>query len=300
MESSLRRESLSHDMQKQSQSLLGAVTERALDKYVYDGKYHRYRLLDELETEQFILVGKGLLARVAENLETYLEELLVQIQNGDLKFQGRVGDLSWLIGYGDGLSIEAQIASPPNRYALAQPALTMIRNVDRERLVLSLCPFVHSFERGQDLDLSTCRRITVEPEQDIFINGFETLVWPASSGVLFLRVATLSLGAYDALFDVATGEVAGVFSTDVRASYIQTALRLFGAARSERGRALAEIAAASPLRELRWSAVNYFWRLRGEGVLGEIKGFLSDPDPQIRHIAASAVDRLVEGSRHAE
>jgi hypothetical protein len=291
------RNELNALLQSESERVLGSAAERGLGDYVFDGRYHRYKFFDTLARERFVGAAQAALMIVAKNLEHYLEELLERVEANDLNFKGGVGDLSWLIGYGDGLLAEAQIASPPSRYALAQPALMMFQNVDTQPLRLARCDFVHSFESGRDLEMSARKSTVIEPGEKAFIDGFETVVWPESSGVLFLRVATLSLGAYDALFDVRDGRAAGVFSTDVRAAYLQTALRLLGAAQSGKGRALAASAERSPIKELRWSALNYYWRSNAPDAGQKIKAFEADAHPQIRRLATKAVAKLAAQTR---
>jgi hypothetical protein len=184
------------------------------------------------------------------------------------------------------------LTSRRKQFALAQPVFTYFRNIDVQKLTVKRLQFDRSFEAIDALSLADADLIDILPGDSILVNGFRELIWFEDSGIALGMISTLPLAAYESPYDIETGERIGLFSTDMRLSSVEVALRTFAAAGWAGATDLAEAFSSHAIREMRWGALNYFWRTGSQDLSLWLERFSGDADPQVAALARACVAQM--------
>ena len=239
-------------------------------------------------SDKFEAEAKRILDIVVENIESLIDESVGGTLKTEQRFLGFVNDIGWIVGVGGALVIEARITLSTHRYAMAEPALSLMRNIDTDNLVMQKARLTSPYEQPNS-EIASIDNFDLAPGEDFFCDSRVECQWPITPGVLILKARTLQLGAYDALFDVETKRRVGLFSCDPRISGLDACMRVFASLKDQRAKPLATNLTNSPVKELRWNALNYFWRMGQNSVLENVPPLVDDEDPSISSLAKAAL-----------
>lgn len=238
-------------------------------------------------------------AKVLDTFEDSLAELTDEIVRdslgGGTALITTVKELIWVMAFGGHIFANLHLSSRGKDLIPSPPSISLVKNVDTRALQVKRINIGGSFEQIDKLDMSKVVVERIEPGETFYVDGFKDLLWYDESGVLLLSLTTLPLGAYDAVYSQSDGSRIGVFSSDLRHSSTVVALRCFAASGWNGARDLAIRSSSHSLREIRWAALNYFWRTAAESICDDLARFVDDKDPEIRNLAKACLNSVIQG-----
>jgi hypothetical protein len=282
----------SEEVGRFSRQVLGPGVGDGISECELKDGYHSLLANRHAAARLFETEAPRLMDRLLLRLDDLARELALAVIERDGPYIAAVGELSWLVAQSDYCYAACQLSGRRKQYVLAQPALTYFRNLDRRPLPVRVLRLESPFESLRRVNLHQAERVTLSPGDSLLVNGFERLIWFEESGVVLGSVSTLPLGAYEATFDATTGDRTGLFSTEMRFSSIEVVLRALAAGGWGGAMDIASDAARHPVRELRWSALNYAWRTDPGDLTDRLTLFAGDADPQIAQTAQQCLAQL--------
>lgn len=233
--------------------------------------------------------GERVLDALLGSLTELGDEMVQSVIDGDASFITTVQELNWILAFGGHMFANCHISARVGEFIPCPPSVSLVRNIDRKPLEIRRLPLEGSFEEITKIDIKNARTEIILPGETFYVDGFRDMLWYTESGIMLFSLTTLPLGSYEAVFCRETGRRSGIFSSDLRHSSTVVVLRCFAAFGWLGARILAKEAASHPIKEIRWAALNYFWRMAGSDVIDEISIFLDDPDHEIKNLATNCL-----------
>lgn len=236
--------------------------------------------------------GTDVLHAFTESLADLADEIVKDSLDGGTGLITTVKELMWVMAFGGHIFANLHLSSRGKDLIPSPPSISLVKNIDTRPLQIKRLRIGGSFEQINTLEISNTVSECIEPGEVFYVDGFEDLLWYDESGVLLLSLTTLPLGAYEAVYSQNSGARLGVFSSDLRHSSTVVALRCFAASGWDGARDLAIRSASHALREIRWAALNYFWRIADERIRDDLARFVDDDDPEIRELAQTCLNAI--------
>jgi hypothetical protein len=261
--------------------------------------YHIGSLDRRLAADRFRDHATAVLDKIVAALPDLSGELAEGMLENDERFFGTLRELSWIIAYSRDIIADVRLTTRFNDVVPASPALFVVQNLDPRPLKLTVYKLDDSFEAATALDIGAAESAILRTGEKRFFDGFREVVSYEEDGILIAVVSTSPLGAYDALFCPHSGARLGLFSTDIGLSSCVVALRIFALAGWSGATDVAGSASSHALKEVRWAALNYFWRTSPADLESRLEAFAADPDPEISQLARHCIATLAAEERMA-
>jgi hypothetical protein len=231
----------------------------------------------------------GHFASRKSELTEYLAKALVK---RDLHALNSVSARSWAIAYNAFLFFDLHITQRPERRFVLYPAYFAYYNISGQEIVGKAVELPQKIEHMTSLEMRDAKPFRIVPGDVAFFDGSKSAHWFEGNPIPALRMTTRRLGIYEAVLDVESGHRLTLSSADLAVGRVETLLRLFGAARDCSIMDVAAELTQHPVRELRWSALNYFHRVGSVRSRSYIEGMCTDSDATIRRLASKSLASL--------
>ncbi len=234
--------------------------------------------------DKFCLHGPAAMAGFLACLDSVLGDMIENLARRRSPSLTVVKEGLWVFAYEQEIVFDCRLSRAHRAHLVASPSYALIRNLDSVPVKFKRFRFGPSFEAAS-ARLDQVGLGCLMPGEEIVVDGFrEALAW-AEDGVLLAAITTFPRGAYDAIFALEDGRRVGSLSSELRTASLGLALRMFAAAGWRGADKLSDLARHSPLRELRWAALNFDWQSNSAKLETNISTFRADPDSEIAQLA---------------
>lgn len=229
------------------------------------------------------------------NLDRLASDFFAQLARSRSEAATVMREDNWHLGSTSGLIAFVRLSKSAGDYFYASGNYSLIQNIDVVPLQLTIYRLDGSIDVATRI-LPGGRDIVLIPGERIVVDGTREIAGFRNSGTAVAVILTSNLSTYDATFDISNGKCAGRIMADLQSSAAWVALKLFAAAGWKGGDALARQVRHHPVPEVRWAVLNFLWQCDAADDDG-IRDFLSDPEPEIRAIAADLLAPPTSGAR---
>lgn len=285
-------------LERLSRMTFGADAEGADRIFTAGPKYTAWHSDLESAAAIFEQEAPRILRSIVDQLPTLSDTLVQAAVDHDSAVLNGLREVSWLLSASRNIIADARFSVTSGSTIIANPAFSIVKNIDDQQLPMRLYRISGSFEHRTLIDPTDYEDIHLATGEELFINGFDTIAAYLKNGILVANITTVPIGAYEAVFSLVDGQRKGLFSADLRLSSIVVALRVFAMSGQDRFLDVPSEWSTHAVKEVRWSVLNYLWRTSPPDLDSRLAIFLDDADAEIRALAAICQRNLSEGFAH--
>lgn len=199
----------------------------------------------------------------------------------------------WVLAWTPKAGLEVRYSKAPSQHILCHSSFTGIKNLSKTPLNIALYDNIDEiFLESSRHKLPTEKVVSIDADGIFIFDGNQQAIQFLTQGILIARISTKPLKKFDVIADKNTEKVVSRASNEMSSSSIEVLLRCFAANNYVQAEALASTAIVSNIKELRWAALNYFWRVESTLLPQAIRTLQNDKDQQLKALAKNLQSQL--------
>lgn len=241
--------------------------------------------------DEFTAHASHAMDQIVANLPHLAKDFFAQFAESRSRAAAIMREDTWHLASTPGLVAFVRLSKAVGGAYYASGNYSLIQNIDTAPIRLKVHLLDGAIDEAARI-FPEAREIILAPGGRAMLDGTREVAGYVDSGMVVATIVTANLANYDATFDSHDGHRIGRVMADLQTSAVSVALRVFAAAGWEGATDLAVDLRRHPVKEVRWSILNYLWRSDVKDDRLSIGDFLADPDPEIRGIAAGLMEQL--------